>query len=80
VHACIKCQHAKPDRTKAPELLQPLPIPDSAWHVITMDFVDGLPRSSFANCIMVVIDKFTKCSHFIPLKHPYTSQSVAKLF
>jgi hypothetical protein len=29
---------------------------------------------------MVVIDKFTKYGHFLPLKHPYTSVSVAKLF
>jgi transposase InsO family protein len=29
---------------------------------------------------MVVVDKFTKYNHFIPLKHPYTTQSVAKQF
>jgi hypothetical protein len=80
VQACMICQKAKPDRTKTPGLLQPLPVPDSAWKIITMDFVDGLPQSGSANCIMVVVDKFTKYNHFIPLKHPYTAQSVAKQF
>jgi hypothetical protein len=29
---------------------------------------------------MVVVDKFTKYSYFVALKHPYTAVSVAKLF
>jgi hypothetical protein len=45
-----------------------------------MDFVEGLPQAGQANCILVVVDKFTKYVHFIPLKHPFTVTSVAKLF
>jgi hypothetical protein len=29
---------------------------------------------------MVVVDKFTKFAHFIPLSHPYTVESVAQAF
>lgn len=29
---------------------------------------------------MVVVDRFTKYSHFLALAHPYTAQSVAKAF
>jgi hypothetical protein len=45
-----------------------------------MDFIEGLPQSRSANCILVIVDKFTKFAHFIPLKHSYTLESVAKLF
>jgi hypothetical protein len=80
VQSCATCQQAKPDRSKYPGLLQPLPVPSSAWDVISMDFVEGLPSSGAANAILVVIDKFTKYGHFIPLHHPFSAQSVAKVF
>jgi hypothetical protein len=35
-----------------------------------MDFIEGLPRSSNVNCILVVVDKFTKYSHFIAYLTP----------
>lgn len=80
VQTCLVCQQAKPDRTHLPGLLQPLPMPSSAWQIISVDFVEGLPTSSSYNCILVVIDFFTKYGHFIPLRHPFTATSIAKLF
>lgn len=77
---CSVCSHAKPDRSRYPGLLQPVQIPSSAWQIISMDFVEGLPTSQSFNCILVVVDKFTKYGHFIPLKHPFSALSVAKLF
>jgi hypothetical protein len=45
-----------------------------------MDFIEGLPHSSTANCILVIVDMFTNFSHFIPIAHPYTTSSVATTF
>ncbi|WVZ95539.1 LOW QUALITY PROTEIN: hypothetical protein U9M48_041292 [Paspalum notatum var. saurae] len=80
VHECTICQQAKLDRARYPGLLQPLPVPIAAWHVITMDFIEGLPRSNSFNCILVVVDKFSRFGHFIPLRHPFTALSVARVF
>ncbi|WVZ83102.1 hypothetical protein U9M48_030280 [Paspalum notatum var. saurae] len=80
VQSCLTCQKAKPDRARLPGLLQPLPVPNTAWQVISMDFVEGLSSSGQANCILVVIDFFTKYAHFLPLHHPYTASSVLSIY
>jgi len=60
--------------------LQPLTVPPQAWHTVCLDFIEGLPKSKGFDTILVVIDKFTKYGHFIPLSHPYSALSVAQLY
>lgn len=77
VTSCSICQQAKPDRAKYPGLLQPLPTPDAAWDVVSLDFIEGLPSSSKFDCILVVVDKLTRYAHFIPMSHPFTARTAA---
>jgi hypothetical protein len=70
VAQCPICQISKTEHVSYPGLLQPLKIPEEKWSDISLDFVEGLPKSCHYNCISVVIDKLTKYGHFIPLfKH-----------
>jgi hypothetical protein len=80
VQTCEVCLQAKPDRAPYPDKLQPLLVPEEAWHTVSMDFIEGLPKSGSANCILVIVDKFTRYGHFIALSHPYTVTSVAMVF
>jgi len=79
VRQCSICQQAKPDHAKYPGLLQPLRVHIAAWQTITMDFIEGLPRSGRYNCILVV-DKFSRYAHFLPLSHPFSAAGVAVVF
>jgi hypothetical protein len=61
-------------------LLAPLPVSDGAWKVISIDFIEGLPRSRATNYILVVVDTLSKYNHFLPLAHPFTAPTVAQSF
>lgn len=74
------CKQAKPEHVRYPGLLQPLPVPEQAWQMVTLDFVEGLPKSHGFDSILVVVDKLTRYAHFIPLKHPFTALDVAKAY
>lgn len=80
VTACQVCQQAKSERVKYPGLLQPVPVPQFTWQVVTMDFIEGLPCSHKYNCILVVVDKLSKYAHFVPLQHPFTPLKVATAY
>lgn len=80
MEACSICKQAKPEHVKYPGLLKPLDVLEAAWQVVTLDFVEGLPRSAGYNSVLVVVDKLTKYVHFIPLSHPYTAAQVAQAY
>ena len=82
VSKCLVCQKTKYDRGKqARLLLPPLPIPDSPWESISMDFIFGLPKSIHGNTgIWTIVDRFSKQAHFIPVKKTIKAQHMANLF
>lgn len=80
VTQCSICQEAKHRNCKPPGLMQPLPPPAGAWQDLTMDFIEGLPSSSGYNSILVIVDRFTKYAHFMPLKHPFSAPQMAQQF
>ncbi|KAL4568842.1 hypothetical protein LXL04_024459 [Taraxacum kok-saghyz] len=77
VRKCIVCTQHK-SLTSAPA--EPIPLPTRLWEEITMDFIEGLPRSEGWDVILVVVDRLSKYGHFIPLPHPFTASTVANSF
>ena len=72
----MKVEHLKPIRT-----LQPLPIPESKWEHITMDFVIGLPYTQTGhNAIWVIVDRFTKLAHFLAICNTFSLERLVRLY
>lgn len=78
VKECTTCQRNKIDHIHPQGLLQPIAIPNGAWEAISLDFVEGLPKSKGKDTILVIVDRFTKYCHLIPLTHPYNAAKVAQ--
>jgi hypothetical protein len=65
---CLECQKVKAEHRHLADFLQPLPIPEWKWEVVTMDFITKLPRiNKQHDSIMEMVDKLTKTAHFIPV-------------
>jgi hypothetical protein len=79
VQECEICQMNKGEHVASPGLLEPIPILEGAWEVITMDFVGGLPKSEGKDVIMVIIDKLTKYYYLLSLSHPFKAVTIYKL-
>ena len=62
-------------------MLHPLENPLWKWKSVSMDFVDGLPRSrKDITGIWVIVDKLTKSAHFIPVKSRRTAAWLASVY
>jgi hypothetical protein len=55
-------------------------VPTAVWSDVAMDFVEALPKVNGKSVILTVVDRFSKAAHFIPLGHPYSATTVARVF
>ena len=78
---CHTCQRSRTACHAPFSVLRPHPIPDgSAWHNISMDFINGLPWSNSFNAILIVVCHLTKMRYFIPCRDTCTAEQLAKLY
>ncbi|GJP73658.1 hypothetical protein CLOP_g4353, partial [Closterium sp. NIES-67] len=75
------CQRMKSSKQNKAGLLQPLPVPEQPWQVVSLDFITGLPpTTSGHDAILVAIDKFSKMGHFIPTHTTARPEETSQLF
>ena len=77
----MKCQQVKVEHQHLAGFLQPLPVLEWKWEVISMDFITVLPMTwRKHDSIMVVVEKLTKAAHFIPMMSTHKTDDIAKIF
>jgi len=74
-----ECQKNKASRHQPYGLSSPLELPYAPWQSIAMDFITDLPTSEGCDQLWVMIDRFTKMAHFLPLKEK-TAADLARTF
>ena len=85
IRTCDVCLRTKVNRKLPSGELMPIPVPHRPWSHITLDFITDLPPSSNLgeqqcyDSILVVVDKFTKMTHYIPTHKTLTSVNLAQL-
>ena len=76
-----ECQLVKVEHQHPSGLLQPLPILEWKWKVISMDFTTGIPKRKKQNdSIFVLVDNLSKASHFILVKSTYKAVHIVNIF
>lgn len=80
IGACLVCQTSKPSNHLTYGLLQPMPIPEGRWTLVSMDFLSISPPSEGFDSIFVIVDRFTKRAHMVANHKEDTAQTVARLF
>jgi hypothetical protein len=78
---CMECQRVKFEHRHPTSFLQPLPIPEKKWEVVTTNFITKFPRRTRKHdSIMVVVDKLTKDTHFVPIKMTQTTTNIVEIY
>jgi hypothetical protein len=81
VSECNTYIKVKADYIKLRGLLQPLSIPTWKWDDISMDFIVDLALTARKfNLIWMIVDRLTKCTHFIPVNTNYNTQKYVEIY
>jgi len=79
VVGCEKCQANKPNWQPKTNNLYSNEILQDPWETISIDIIRLLPESAGYDRILVIIDRFSKIAHYMPINMNITAQEVAKV-
>ena len=79
--SCDGCQAAKSGHVNIAKQPRPLPVPDTKWHSLSVDWVSGLPLTTRGHdAIMTVVDRFSNRGMFIPCRKDMTADDLVYVF
>ena len=81
ISRCMECRRVKVEHRHPKGFLQPLPILEKKWEVVTIYFITKFPRITRKHdSIMVVVEKLTNDAHFVPIKTTHTTTNIAEIY
>lgn len=80
ISGCDTCLRDKNSHHKPYGLLKSLPVPDTPWSSVFVDFITQLPPSEEYTAICVFVDRFSKMALFIPTTIQIDAEGTADLF
>jgi len=80
VNSCHSCQQGKALRHLRHGEFAPLPVSDAPWKSLSCDFITDLPVSNGKDSILVIVDRMTKMTHFIPCFESTSALEFAQMF
>ena len=80
IRNCETCTRMKPAQHAPYGLLKPLEVPITWWSSFSLDLITGLPPSNGHDALLVVVDRLSKMSHYIPTSTDVNSKGIARLY
>lgn len=78
---CLECQQVMVEHEHPARLLNPLPILEWKWELISVDFITGLPKNKRQHdSIMVVVDTLSKGKYLITIEYTYETTHISNIF
>jgi hypothetical protein len=79
VDGCETCQQIRLPKAKMIPA-QPLKVPSRPWQHVSYDMITDLPKDGQYNCILVIVDSFTKFVVLVPVSKKLKAPELAEIF
>ncbi|CEL63538.1 hypothetical protein RSOLAG1IB_10839 [Rhizoctonia solani AG-1 IB] len=79
VNGCKTCQQIWLPKAKMIPA-QPLKVPSRPWQHVSYDMITNLPKDGQYNCILVIVDSFTKFVVLVPVSKKLKAPELAEIF
>ena len=74
------CTWIKPARHAPYRLLKSLEVPIRRWSSVSLDLITGLPPANGYDALLIVVDRLSKMSHYIPTSTDVNSKGIVRLY